>query len=197
MGDGGCGIGESGRLGAPRCSHIPRATHAPHQITARFSASFPVWRLWHWILGASRTGLCLGKGMGGEGLGGGGAAGLISLWCRQLCLKKALNPCLPTKVKTVLGLLGSQVYMEGAICSEPWHVPASKSQDSAFAPPGMRFRSHVEIRPKLQGCMVPESHFHRHICSVFIFAGRRGLRAHSTKSWLPKAPAIAYERVTS
>ena len=45
-------------------------------------------------------------------------------------------------------------------------LPA-KSQDSADMPLRMTFRRDVlsVLHPKLQGYMVPECHFHKHVCT--------------------------------
>ena len=64
--------------------------------------------------------------------------------------------------------------------SEP--MPASKSQDNANASENDIYEPCRENmrRPKFQGYMVLESHFRRHVRTVLTFAGRHGLRAHST-----------------
>ena len=65
-------------------------------LFCRFSG---YWRLSHWIR-ASRTGLYFGKG-------GGGVEGRVDsvLLPPSLCKECALNPRLPAKVKTALGVV--------------------------------------------------------------------------------------------
>ena len=122
-------------------------------LVLRLSAGFEAWRRWHWILGASRTGLYFGTGCG---VGGRADSILVP---PTLTERWALNTRLPAKAKTVLGVLGSQeyiyiyiyMYMDICIYIYIWkektgyeRMPASKTQDSADMPLRMTFGSHVE-----------------------------------------------------
>ena len=86
-------------------------------------------------------------------MGGGGGELIFVLAPPALSEKWALNPCLPPKVKTMLGFGEEKDYKEGK-------------------------------RRALNPCCQQKSRQRRHAseneCLFLTFAGRRGLRAHST-----------------
>ena len=113
-------------------------------------------------------------------MGSGGGAGRPGFVLEP----QGLKPRLPAKVKTVLELGEARILRKEKLeqkSRQCGHASENRIQELC--------RESVR-RARFQGYIVPESHFHKHICTVLTFAGKRGLRAHSTETWLPKTPGV-------
>ena len=132
-------------------------------------------------------------------MGVGGNADFVL--ARQLCLKKlAFEATAASKSQDSAWVWRCQDDKEG----KNWGLNPCCQQKSRQRRRRPASENHVQDlcrenvrRLKFQGYMAPETHFHKHICTFLTFAGRRGLRVHSTQTWLPKTPAVTYVRVTT